>query len=150
FMTPIFGKGVVFDAPPERRAEMLKNSALRGPQMKGHAEVIAAEVERMVAGWDREHEADLLDFFADLTIYTSSACLIGKKFREQLDGRFAELYHDLERGTDAIAYVDPYAPIDSFRRRDAARVELVKLVEGIMAQRETAGPPGDDADLLDL
>jgi sterol 14-demethylase len=150
FMTPIFGKGVVFDAPPERRAEMLKNSSLRGPQMKGHAEVIAAEVERMVAGWTSEREVDLLDFFAELTIYTSSACLIGKKFRDQLDGRFAELYHDLERGTDAIAYVDPYAPIESFRRRDAARVELVKLVEGIMAERRAAGPPGDDADLLDL
>src|SRR5215211_5192573 len=30
FMTPIFGKGVVFDADPERRKEMLHNSALRG------------------------------------------------------------------------------------------------------------------------
>jgi sterol 14-demethylase len=149
FMTPIFGAGVVFDAPPERRAEMLKNSSLRGPQMKGHAEVIAAEVDRAVAGWDGELTIDLLDFFAELTIYTSSACLIGKKFREQLDGRFAALYHDLERGTDALAYVDPHAPIESFRRRDAARVELVKLVEGIMAGRDgTTG--GDDADLLDL
>ncbi len=35
--------------------------------------------------------------------------------------RFAALYHDLEQGTDAIAYVDPYADIESFRRRDAAR-----------------------------
>ena len=60
-------------------------------------------------------EIDLLDWFAELTIYTSSACLIGKRFREQLDGRFAHLYHDLERGTDAIAYVDPYADIESFR-----------------------------------
>jgi sterol 14-demethylase len=150
FMTPIFGKGVVFDAPPERRAEMLKNQSLRGPQMKGHAEVIAAEVERMVAGWDGERQIDLLDFFAELTIYTSSACLIGRKFREQLDGRFADLYHDLERGTDALAYVDPYAPIKSFRRRDAARVELVKLVEAIMATRVSADPPPGDPDLLDL
>ena len=29
-MTPIFGEGVVFDAPPERRREMLHNQALRG------------------------------------------------------------------------------------------------------------------------
>ncbi|HVT64401.1 MAG TPA: cytochrome P450 [Mycobacteriales bacterium] len=150
FMTPIFGKGVVFDAPPERRAEMLKNQSLRGPQMKGHAEVIAAEVERAVDGWDGEQTIDLLDFFAELTIYTSSSCLIGKKFREQLDGRFAELYHDLERGTDALAYVDPYLPIESFRRRDAARVELVKLVEGIMATREADDPPAGEPDLLDL
>jgi sterol 14-demethylase len=150
FMTPIFGKGVVFDAPPERRAEMLKNQSLRGPQMKGHAEVIAAEVERAIAGWDGEQTIDLLDFFAELTIYTSSSCLIGKKFREQLDGRFAELYHDLERGTDALAYVDPYAPIESFRKRDESRVELVKLVEGIMATRVGNDPPAGDDDLLDL
>ena len=86
----------------------------------------------MVAGWDDEGEIDLLDWFAELTIYTSSACLIGPRFRSELDGRFARLYHDLEQGTDPIAYVDPYADIESFRRRDAARVALVELVAGIM------------------
>ena len=99
--------------------------------------------------WGDEGEIDLLDWFAELTIYTSSACLIGKRFREQLDRRFAELYHDLERGTDAIAYVDPYAPIESFRRRDAARVELVTLVEGIMKARAD-DPAAADRDLLDV
>ena len=86
----------------------------------------------MVADWGDEGEIDLLDFFAELTIYTSSACLIGKKFREQLDGRFAQLYHELEQGTDALCYVDPYLPIESFRRRDEARLELVELVQEIM------------------
>ena len=107
----------------------------------------------MVAGWDDEGEIDLLDWFAELTIYTSSACLIGKRFRNELDKRFAELYHDLEQGTDAIAYVDPYAPIESFRRRDAARVGLVA------AGRRgswSGAPPGrrrptdEDRDLLDV
>ena len=89
---------------------MLHNQALRDKFMRGHAATIAAEVERMVARGGDGGEIDLLDWFAELTIYTSSACLIGKRFRDQLDRRFAELYHDLERGTDAIAYVDPYAP----------------------------------------
>jgi sterol 14-demethylase len=151
FMTPIFGEGVVFDAPPERRREMLHNQALRDKYMRGHAETIQREVERMVAGWDDEGEVDLLDWFAELTIYTSSACLIGARFREQLDSRFAHLYHDLEQGTDAIAYVDPYADIESFRKRDAARVGLVELVQGIMDQRTAEGPPPDDErDLLDV
>ncbi len=44
FMKPIFGEGVVFDASPERRKEMLHNSALRGEQMKGHAATIVREV----------------------------------------------------------------------------------------------------------
>lgn len=139
FMKPIFGEGVVFDASPERRKEMLHNQALRGEQMKGHAATIAHEVDRMVAQWggDEGGEIDLLEFFAELTIYTSSACLIGTKFREQLDGRFAYLYHELEQGTDPpIAYVDAYAPpIESFRRRDEARVQLVALVQEIMNGR---------------
>ncbi|MBF6097326.1 cytochrome P450 [Nocardia cyriacigeorgica] len=151
FMKPIFGEGVVFDASPERRKEMLHNQALRGDQMRGHAATIAAEVDRMVANWGDSGEIDLLDFFAELTIYTSSACLIGVKFRNQLDGRFAQLYHDLERGTDALAYVDPYAPIESFRRRDAARRELVALVQEIMDSR-AVNPPADssDRDMLDV
>jgi sterol 14alpha-demethylase len=151
FMTPVFGEGVVFDAPPERRREMLHNQALRDKFMRGHAATIADEVQRMVAGWSDQGEIDLLDWFAELTIYTSSACLIGKRFREELDKTFAELYHDLEAGTDAIAYVDPYAPIESFRRRDAARVGLVQLVEGIMVRRAASPPVAEDQrDLLDV
>jgi sterol 14alpha-demethylase len=151
FMTPIFGTGVVFDAPPERRREMLHNQALRDKFMRGHAQTIATEVDRMVGGWDPEGSIDLLDWFAELTIYTSSACLIGKKFRDALDQRFAALYHDLERGTDALAYVDPYAPIESFRRRDAARVGLVALVQQIMDTRASGpAPTDDDRDLLDV
>ncbi len=79
FMTPIFGEGVVFDAPPERRREMLHNQALRDKFMRGHAATIAAEVDAMVAGWGDEGEIDLLEWFAELTIYTSSACLIGRQ-----------------------------------------------------------------------
>jgi len=162
FMTPIFGEGVVFDAPPERRREMLHNQALRDKFMRGHAATIAGEVDAMVAGWEDHGDIDLLEWFAELTIYTSSACLIGHKFRRQLDPRFAALYHDLEQGTDAIAYVDPYAPIDSFRRRDQARIGLVALVQAIMEGRtaDDADPGGanagggdsgdDDKDLLDV
>ena len=151
FMTPVFGKGVVFDASPERRREMLHNQALRDKFMRGHAATIANEVETMAAQWGSVGEVDLLEWFAELTIYTSSSCLIGPRFRNQLDSRFAALYHDLERGTDALAFVDPYAPIESFARRDASRIALVGLVDEIMRGRRAAGPPPDDErDLLDV
>ncbi len=151
FMTPIFGKGVVFDASPERRKEMLHNSALRGDHMKSHAATIEREVRREIENWGDEGEIDLLDFFSELTIYTSTACLIGRKFREQLDSRFASFYHLLERGTDPLCYVDPYLPIESFRVRDEARAGLVALVQEIMNQR-IANPPTDksDRDMLDV
>ncbi|OFJ53200.1 cytochrome P450 [Mycolicibacterium grossiae] len=151
FMTPIFGEGVVFDADPERRAEMLHNTALRGEQMKGHAATIENEVKKMIADWGPQGEIELLDFFSELTIYTSTACLIGLKFREQLDSRFAHYYHQLERGTDPLCYVDPYLDIESFRIRDESRVKLVELVQEIMDGR-LANPPKDksDRDLLDV
>ena len=154
FMTPIFGQGVVFDAPPERRREQLHNMALRDKMMRGHAQTIQREVEEMVARWaaDDANEIDLLDWFAELTIYTSSSCLVGRRFRLDLDHRFAELYHDLERGTDALAFVDAYADIESFRRRDEARVEMVALIQEIIDKRTAEGAPEDpdDRDLLDV
>ena len=152
FMTPIFGKGVVFDAAPERRKEMLQNQALRGEQMRGHADDDRGRgASRMVADWGDEGEIDLLDWFAELTIYTSSACLIGKPFREELDGRFAQLYHDLEQGTDALCYVDPYADRELPPPRRGAASKLVELVQAIMDDR-IANPPKDkgDRDLLDV
>ncbi|TXI46272.1 MAG: cytochrome P450 [Mycobacterium sp.] len=151
FMTPVFGEGVVFDASPERRAEMLHNTALRGEHMKGHAATIEREVRKMIENWGDSGEIDLLEFFAELTIYTSTSCLIGTKFRNQLDSRFANYYHLLERGTDPLCYVDPYMDIESFRIRDEARLGLVDLVQGVMDQR-IANPPKDksDRDLLDV
>jgi sterol 14-demethylase len=130
---------------------MLHNTALRGEQMKGHAATIENEVKKIIAGWGDEGEIELLDFFSELTIYTSTACLIGLKFREQLDSRFAHYYHQLERGTDPLCYVDPYLDIESFRIRDESRVKLVNLVQEIMDGRIANPPKGkEDRDLLDV
>jgi sterol 14-demethylase len=120
--------------------------------MRGHATTIEREIRRMVADWGDEGEIDLLDFFAELTIYTTSACLIGPPFREELDASFAEHYHELERGTDALAYVDPYMPgVESFERRDAAREALVALVQGIIDKRKARGTVAkEERDLLDV
>jgi sterol 14-demethylase len=144
FMKPVFGPGVVFDATPEQRQQALRNSALRDQQMRGHAEVIAAETERMLERWGDAGEIDLLDFFAELTIYTSSACLIGKEFREELGPELVPIFQDLERGTDAFAYVNPYLPLPSFRKRDRARAKLVVILEDIFRRREASGRATSD------
>lgn len=151
FMTPVFGEGVVFDTSPEERSKALHNQALKGAHMKQHAVTIPNEVERMIANWGDEGEIDLLEWFGELTLYTSSSCLIGAKFRESLSKRISEIYHDLERGTDPYAYVDYHADIESFRRRDAARAELVKFMSGVLAER-AANPEQDkeNRDLLDV
>lgn len=93
---------------PERRREMLHNQSLRDKYMRGHAETISREVNRMIERWGDEGEIDLLDFFAELTIYTSTSCLIGPKFREELDWEIVvALPRPRSAGTDACRFVDP-------------------------------------------
>jgi sterol 14-demethylase len=145
FTKPIFGRGVVFDATGvEQRKQAIKNRSLRDESMRGHAEVIAAETERMAARLGRSGTFDLLDFFSELTLYTSSACLLGREFREELGPEFAEAYKDLERGTDAFAYVNPHLPLPSFRKRDRARARLVELVTEIIERRKREGRETSD------
>ena len=135
FMKPIFGEGVVFDASPAQRKQAMRNQSLRDQFMRGHAEKIAAEVERATESWGETGEIDLLSFFAELTLYTSTACLIGPQFREELSPDYARIFMDLERGTDALAYVNPYLPIPALRARDRARRELVSRIEEVFARR---------------
>jgi sterol 14-demethylase len=148
FMTPVFGEGVVFDGTPEQRKQALRNQSLTAKFMQGHAETIAAEVQKMMSKLGDEGEIDLLDFFAELTMYTSSACLIGKEFREELTPEYFQTFFDLEKGTDAIAYVNPYLPIPAFWARDKARRRLVELLDGVFEKRR--GDPDARRELFDI
>ena len=146
-MTPIFGKGVVFDAPPDKKDQQLKMlmPVLRDKPMRGYAQVIVQEVEQMLANWGDTGEIDLLEFMKELTIYTSSHCLLGNEFRYELNEEFAKIYHDLEKGVNPLAFVFPYLPLPVFRRRDKARVRLQALVTGIIAKRAQKAEKSEDA-----
>jgi sterol 14-demethylase len=136
-MTPIFGPGVVFDAPIKKKNQQLQMlmPALRDKPMRTYSDLIIDEVEQMIAAWGDSGSADLLEFTKLLTIYTSSHCLLGAEFRYELNAEFAEIYRDLEQGIQPIAYVFPYLPLPVFRRRDKARARLEELVTQIMAKR---------------
>ncbi len=146
-MTPIFGKGVVFDAPPHKKDQQLKMlmPVLRDKPMRGYAQVIVQEVEQMIADWGESGEIDLLEFMKELTIYTSSHCLLGDEFRYELNEEFAKIYHDLEKGVNPLAFVFPYLPLPVFRRRDKARVKLQALVTEIIAKRAQKSEKSEDA-----
>jgi sterol 14-demethylase len=146
-MTPIFGKGVVFDAPPHKKDQQLKMlmPVLRDKPMRGYAQVIVGEVEQIISNWGDSGEIDLLEFMKELTIYTSSHCLLGDEFRYELNEEFAKIYHDLEKGVNPLAFVFPYLPLPVFRRRDKARVRLQELVTGIIAKRAQKTEKSEDA-----
>jgi sterol 14-demethylase len=136
FMTPIFGKGVVFDGTTEQRKSAMRNQSLRDKFMRGHAETIDAEVRATMDRLGDEGEVDVLDFFAELTMYTSSACLVGKRFREHLSADAYQLFYTLEKGTDAIAYVNADLPLPVFKERDRARAGLVEMLTELFQELE--------------
>jgi sterol 14-demethylase len=141
---PIFGEGVVYDAPPEKRREMIRSPALRDANLRASAEIIAAEAERMADRLGDAGEIDLLDFMAELTIYTSSSCLIGKPFREELTPEFGRTYFELELGTDGVGYLNSRIDIENFRMRDRAKQRLDALIAAIIERRlALADPPKD-------
>jgi len=151
FMAPIFGPGVVFDATPEQRKQAMRNASLRDNMMRGHADGIAKEVRRMLASWGERGEIDLYDFFSELTLYTSSASLIGKTFRDELGPEFVPLFKDLERGTDALAYVNPHLPLPVFWKRDRARRQMVEALEKIFERRvQDSAEDGKYSDLFQI
>ena len=137
-MTPIFGEGIVFDAPIERKNQQLKMlmPALRMEAMRNHSDKIVLEVEDMIKKWGDSGEVDLVAEMKQLTINTASHCLLGREFRYELTDEFAAIYHDLERGVNALAYSFPNLPIPAFRARDRARARLHQLVGEIVQKRE--------------
>lgn len=145
-MTPIFGEGLVFDAPIARKNEQLRMlmPALRVEAMRDHSRKIVQEVEDIIADWGESGEVELVAFMKQLTINTASHCLLGREFRYELSREFAEIYHDLEQGVHPLAYHFPYLPIPKFRRRDKARKRLRELVGGIVRKRASqAEKPSD-------
>ncbi len=137
-MTPIFGEGLVFDAPLEKKDQQLKAlmPSLRIDAMRNHSQKIVQEVEDIIADWGEAGEIELVEFMKQLTINTASHCLLGREFRYELNEEFAHIYHDLEQGVSPLAYHFPYLPIPKFRRRDRARKRLQELVGAIIKKRE--------------
>lgn len=145
-MTPIFGEGLIFDAPIARKNEQLKMlmPALRIDAMREHSHKVVGEVEALTANWGEQGEIELVEFMKQLTINTASHCLLGREFRYELSEEFAHIYHDLEQGVNPIAYHFPNLPLPTFRRRDRARERLQALVGGIVRKRaQQAEKPSD-------
>ena len=103
--------------------------------------------------WGDEGEIDLLDWFAELTIYTTSACLIGTPFREELDASFAAA---LPRPRARHRRASPTSTPTPTSRASAAATrpasQLVELVQAIIDRRRARGTRRrrEERDLLDV
>jgi sterol 14-demethylase len=145
-MTPVFGKGVVYDATPERMGEQLKMllPALQDRRMRTYGEAVVKETSETVGEWGQTGVVDFVDFCRVLTNFTSSRCLLGKEFREGMSEEFARVYHDLEGGVTPLAYLNAHLPIPAFKKRDKARVRMVEMIGSIVKERRRDAREGED------
>jgi sterol 14-demethylase len=145
-MVPVFGKGVCYDCEPERMMEQLNmlRPALQIKRMQTYGDIIAKEVEDSIADWGEKGTIDFCRYTQTLTNFTSSHCLLGKEFREELTEEFGAVYYDLERSIVPIGYLNPNLPIPAFRRRNKARARLGEMVAEIVKRRRRTGYRGED------
>lgn len=145
-MTPIFGKGIAYDAEPAIMKEQLAffHDALREARLRTYAQGFVEEANNYFGSWGDEGVIDLYKTGNELTIYTSSRSLLGTNFRNKLSDEFAQLYYDMEGGLNVLAFFAPHLPIPSFRKRDKARAKLGVLIADIVAERRKNGEGDED------
>lgn len=145
-MTPVFGKGIAYDAEPHIMKEQLGffHSALRESRLRTYAEGFVAEAEHTFGKWGDDGVVNMLDVGNEVTLYTSTRCLLGEKMRFNLSKEFADLYHDLEGGINVVSFFAPYLPLPSMRRRDRARVRMVDLITKIVKDRKASSVVHED------
>lgn len=136
-MTPVFGKGIAYDAEPQIMKEQLGffHGALRESRLRTYTDGFIAESEHFFGQWGDTGEVNMLEVGNEVTLYTSTRCLLGDKMRFKLSREFSELYADLEGGINVISFFAPYLPLPAMRRRDKARVKMVEMIEKIVAER---------------
>lgn len=117
FMTPIFGRGIVFDAPPDIKAQQLNfiKNAITTDALRSYVGLMKKEAEEFFEGMGESGEIDLLEAMSILTVRTASRCLMGEEIREQLFNEVTRLLHDIDEGISPIAIFFPYLPLPQFK-----------------------------------
>lgn len=150
FMTPVFGKGVVYDAEPKKRTQQYQSMAqgLRTQRLKAYVPKIEMETLDYLKSWGESGTVNILDALSELTIMTSSRCLHGDDVRENMFHEVSRIYHDLDKGVTPLSFFFPYAPTESHRLRDSARKEMVEIFSKVIKNRKEMG--GDSSERTDI
>lgn len=154
FMTAVFGRNVVYDAPPKMRKQQMANmtKGLKGDNLKSYVPKIVEETEMFFReNWKEEGTIDVLQSLSDLTILTASRCLHGEDVRKELFAEVSHLYHDLDKGITPLSFFFPNAPTANHQARDKARVKMVELF-GPTIKKRRADPNAsmNNTDILQI
>lgn len=140
FVTPVFGKGLVYDAPQNVLTQQLKflSHGLSSMKITEYAQRVVDEATTFFNDTSKFGDSGTIDLYhiiSELTINTASSTLLGNEIRSNVQNEFAIYYHNLSMGMTPLSFFLPNIPIEAHRKRDAARREIVKLFYPIIQSR---------------
>ena len=152
FMTPVFGKNVVYDADPKKRIQQMQKMAtgLTSHRLRAYIPKIEKETIDYLSKWGDSGSVNISDALSELTILTASRCLHGDDVRETMFADVARIYHDLDKGVTPLSFFFPYAPIPAHAMRDKARQEMVQLFSKVIRSRREKQNGNDTSDNTDI
>ena len=156
FMKPVFGAGVVYDAPVKMFQQQLRfmSRGLKSDALKTYVPKIVAEAQQYFGSskFGKSGQFDLMPTISELIIMTASSCLMGREVREHLHTQVADLYRLLDEGITPLSFFFPNAPIPQHLKRNKARKEMVALFKRVVEQRRAkaaaATTESADTDIL--
>ena len=152
--TPVFGAGVVYDCPNAKLMEQKKfvKFGLTSDALRSYVPLIVAETETFIKSSPVfKGSCGTLNIpaaMAELTIYTASRSLQGKEVRDRLNGKFADMYHDLDMGFSPINFMLPWAPLPHNKKRDYAQKKMADTYLEIIRARKVPGVERDSDDMI--
>lgn len=153
FMTPVFGRGVAYDAAPDEMDAQIGHlrPALGSRQLDQYANVMEDEVRARLARWPRSGEIDLITELNRMTVSIATRCLIGEEFHQRMGPELPRLYYELESGIRLAGVLNARVPIPPFRRRDRARTAIARAIADVIVERRSRSPgphPAEGRDML--
>lgn len=136
-MVPIFGEGIQYGAEPDIGTQQLRiqQHGLRHKRMIGYVPTVVQETQDFIHDWGDTGTIEATHDFIELTMRTSTHCLLGSHLRYTLTEEFADLYGTLEQGIDTAALRDHETQRDAFTARDIARTRLQEILTNAVRER---------------
>ena len=152
FMKPVFGPGVVYDAPHHIMRQQLGFVAeqLSQAKLKTCVPIIQREVrECLTRDWGDEGEINLLDAMASMLISTAALCLFGRHVKDIITpSKLADLLCRIEEGINPVAVFIHWLPSIGLFKQQAARREFVKIATSILEERRNDPEADQKQDII--
>lgn len=153
-MTPIFGKGLVYDAPTGAiMMEQLQfvTQGINTDNFRRYARIFEEETLSKITSLPDEGKFNAFDLFSEIIIATASRCLLGDEIRKFIQPKeLSKLYHDLDAGINPLTFFFPSLTfLPGSKERDQAKEKIFSIFkELIQLRRKNPGDYGDTLELL--